>query len=296
MSIEDFIITVFCVIDDQLEQLLKGKKLRGRGRHPQLTDSEVITMEIVGEFLGKDCDKSIWEYFKGHWSHFFPMIPDRSNFVRQAANLHIMKQMLQEQLAIRLSALADSLHLIDGLPMPICKFARAHFSQIFKCNASYGYCATKKERYYGFRGHLVISSTGVITAATFTAANVDERDVCPELVEKITGLLLGDKGFMRPELKEELSTNKLYLQTPLRSNMEDDRPKGFLSWMKGTRRLVETVIGQLAERFHIEKVRARDVWHEASRFWRKLLAHTVCIQICVDTGNEPLQFERIIAC
>lgn len=296
MSIEDFIITVFCIIDDQLAQLLKGKKLRERGRHPQLTDSEVITMEIVGEFLGKDCDKSIWEYFKGHWSHFFPMIPDRSNFVRQAANLHIMKQMLQEQLAIRLRALADSLHLIDGLPMPICKFARAHFSQIFKCSAAYGYCATKKEHYYGFRGHLVISSTGVITAATFTAANVDERDVCPELVEKITGLLLGDKGFMRPELKEELSTNKLYLQTPLRSNMEDDRPKGFLSWMKGTRRLVETVIGQLAERFHIEKVRARDVWHEASRFWRKLLAHTVCIQICVDTGNEPLQFERIIAC
>lgn len=58
--------------------------------------------------------------------------------------------------------------------------------------------------------------------------------------------------------------------------MEDSRPKGFLGWMKGTRRLIETVIGQLSERFHIEKIRARDLWHEASRFWRKLLAHTVC--------------------
>lgn len=35
--------------------------------------------------------------------------------------------------------------------------------------------------------HLVISSKGVITAATFTAANVYERDVCPELVKKIQG-------------------------------------------------------------------------------------------------------------
>jgi hypothetical protein len=32
------------------------------------------------------------------------------------------------------------------------------------------------------------------------------------------------------------------------------------------RRLVETVIGQLTERFHIEKVRARDTWHLTNRF------------------------------
>lgn len=294
MSIEDFIITVFCIIDDELEKLLNGKKLRQRGRHTLLTDSEVITIEIVGEFLGQDCDKSIWEYFKSHWLHFFPRIPDRSNFVRQAANLHIIKRMLQERLATALGALGDSLHMVDGLPMPVCKFVRAYFSKTFKGRAAYGYCATKKERYYGFRGHLVISSIGVITAATFTAANVDERDVCPELVEGIHGLMIGDKGFMRPELQEELKTNGLNLQTPLRDNMKDDRPKGFLYWMKSTRRLIETVIGQLAERFHIERVRTRDLWHEASRFWRKLLAHTVCVKMSIERGNEPLQFENLV--
>ena len=66
--------------------------------------------------------------------------------------------------------------------------------------------------------------------------------------------------------------------------------------MVGTRRLIETVIGQLAERFHIEKIRARDMWHEASRFWRKLLAHTVCVKLSIDEGHEPLQFERLIVC
>jgi len=202
---------------------------------------------------------------------------------------------MQERLAISLGSLADTLHMIDGLPMPVCKFARAYFSKVFKGDAAYGYCATKKESYYGFRGHLAINSVGVVTAATFTPANVDERDVCPELVEKIQGLLLGDKGFMRPVLQKELGVNGLHLQTPLRDNMVDDRPKGFLGWMKGTRRLIETVIGQLSERFHIEKIRARDLWHESSRFWRKLLAHTICIKICMDAENEPLQFERILA-
>jgi len=296
MSIDDFIIAVFCLIDEEMGKILQGKKLRQRGPAPGLTDSEVITMEVVGEFLGKDCDKAIWEYFKGHWLHFFPKIPDRSNFVRQAANLHVVKRMLQESLASTLCAFGDSLHIVDGLPIPVCKFARAHFSQIFKGEATYGYCATKKEHYYGFRGHVVINSIGVITAATFTGANVDERDVCPELVERIKGLILGDKGFIRPELKNELKEQGLHLQTPVRDNMTEERPKSFLKWMMGTRRLIETVIGQLTERFHIEKVRARDTWHQCSRFWRKLLAHTTSIKLSLNMDNEPLQFEHLISC
>ena len=295
MLIEDFIITVFCLIDDEMKKVLKGKKLRSRGRHPELTDSEVITMEVVGEFLGIDCDKSIWEYFNRHWKSFFPKIPDRSNFSRQAANLYAIKHALQEQLAASLGGLSEELHLIDGLPIPVCKFARAFFSKVFKGEVTYGYCATKKETYYGFRGHIVISGTGVITSATFTAANKDERDVCPELVENIRGILLGDKGYIRPQLEEELKKQELHLQTPLRDNMKDDRPTSFRKWMVGTRRLIETVIGQLAERFNLEKVRARDSWHQFSRFWRKILAHTICVKINMGMGNEPLQFEKIVS-
>lgn len=294
MSIDELIIAVFCLIDDEMKIILNGRKLRERGFCPGLDDSEVITMEIIGEFLGKDTDKGIWEYFKCHWSHYFPKIPDRSNFVRQAANLHVVKQLIQERLANSLGAFKDTLHLIDGLPIPVCKFARAYFIKIFKGEASYGYCATKKEHYYGFRGHIIINSVGVITAATYTAANVDERDVVPELAIKIKGLLIGDKGYIRPSLKEELSKNEVYLETSLRGNMEDNRTKYYLKWLTSSRRLIETVIGQLTDRFHIEKVRARNLWHQTSRFWRKLLAHTAFIKISMDINNEPLQFEHII--
>lgn len=274
--------------------MLNHKPLRERGRVPKLLDSEVITMEIVGEFLGKDSDKVIWEYFKGHWHHFFPHIPDRSNFAKQAANLHVVKRLLQEHLVRVLGACNDNLHSIDGLPMPVCKFARANFSQVFRGKASYGYCASKKEYYYGFHGHIVIDSRGVITAGTFAAAHIDERDVCPELLEKINGLVLGDKGFIRPFLKEELAKQGVYLETPLRDNMQDERPKSCLKWLTSTPRLVETVLGQLSERSHIEKIRARDLWHQASRFWRKLLAHTTWILINVHLGNEPLQFDCLV--
>jgi len=44
----------FLLCRDNLNELTQGHKLRGRGFLPSLTDAEVITMEIVGEFLKID--------------------------------------------------------------------------------------------------------------------------------------------------------------------------------------------------------------------------------------------------
>ncbi|NBO41972.1 MAG: IS982 family transposase, partial [Betaproteobacteria bacterium] len=66
---------------------------------PKLTDAEVISMEIIGEFLGIDTDKGIWLYFKTHWQDWLPALGSRSSFVRQASNLWQLKQKLQSMTA-----------------------------------------------------------------------------------------------------------------------------------------------------------------------------------------------------
>jgi hypothetical protein len=60
------------------------------------------------------------------------------------------------------------------------------------------------------------------------------------------------------------------------------------------RRKIETVIGQLNQRFQIEKIWARDMWHLANRFIRKLLSHTVCTFLNKQLGNEILQFDSLV--
>ncbi|MBK1718503.1 hypothetical protein CKO27_12770 [Thiocystis violacea] len=52
MPLEDFIIAVFCWVDDHLAQVTGERRLRQRGEAPKLSDSEVITLEVIGEFLG----------------------------------------------------------------------------------------------------------------------------------------------------------------------------------------------------------------------------------------------------
>jgi hypothetical protein len=48
MAATTLLITVSCLIDEWLA----GRRLRQRGPTPVLSDSEVLTIECVGEFLG----------------------------------------------------------------------------------------------------------------------------------------------------------------------------------------------------------------------------------------------------
>lgn len=129
--------------------------------------------------------------------------------------------------------------------------------QSFQGVASYGYCATKDEKFYGFRGHLDISLRGVITGFTITAANSDEREALWETIGSIQGLLIGDKEYLNAILKQDLARINIDLETPLRKNMKDDRPQAQIRLGQKIRRLIETVNSQMSERFHFEHIRCQ---------------------------------------
>src|SRR3990167_1420331 len=295
MPMENFIITAYCLVDDVLKKLLGEQKLRQRGFKPRVSDSEMISMEVIAEFLGIDTDKGAWEYFCNHWKAWFPKIGSRANFAKHAANLWHITQQVQKELAKTLGAFSDPLHLADGFPMPVCHFKRAYSSAVFAGEAEYGYCASKEETYYGFKGNVVINSEGVITEITATAANIDERESMWDVIKGIHGMLIADKGLIGADYKNELREFAgIDLQTAVRSNMKETRSDKFVNGLKSTRRLVETVIGQLTDRFNIEKVRARKIWYLTNRIARKILAHTVCVFINKALGNPPLQFELLV--
>lgn len=294
MLTEDYIIKVYCLVDDMLKKLGKFQ-LRQRGPAPKLSDAEVITMEIVGESKGLDKDKYIHNYFRDHWIKLFPRLGDRTTFLRQAANLWAVKQEIRKKIVKRLLPSGSKVSVIDGYPIPVCGFRRAHFSKLFKGNAEFGYCAAKDLRYFGFKGHLLIDQNGVILDCTVAPANIDEREMIFEMTSKSAPDLLGDKGYIcSTRRKEEFQNEGINIHSPLRANMKDERPKEFVKIINRKRRLIETVIGQLSERFNIEKVRARDMWHLTVRIGRKLLAHTVNCFINYTLGNPILQFEKIL--
>jgi hypothetical protein len=127
MSLDKFIITCFCWIDDALPFVTEGKKLRQAGPQPTLSDSEVITIELVGSYLGLSQDQELVEFFGHHYSHFFPALLslNRTTFVRHAANLWAVKERLWLLLRDELIRQDELVSIIDSMPIPVCRFARA---------------------------------------------------------------------------------------------------------------------------------------------------------------------------
>jgi hypothetical protein len=64
MDLDELIITWFCWIDDGLQTILEGQRLRQRGPDAMLHDSEALTMEVIGEYLGLEQDTAILAYFR----------------------------------------------------------------------------------------------------------------------------------------------------------------------------------------------------------------------------------------
>lgn len=294
MPLDEFIITVFCWVEKAFAEVTEGVKLRSRGFAPRLSDSEVITMEIVGEFLGHDGDEAIWEYFRRHWAAWFPALGDRSPFGRQAAHLWRVKPLLQERLAADLGARSADGPIIDGFPIAVCKLARAPRSRVLKAEADYGYCAAKDEHYYGLKAHRLIDLRGIVVGITLTAANVDERDSAYDILQAIEGLLLADKGDIRPQFKADCAALGIDLQTPLRKNMTERRPRWWLRLLRRLRKRIETVISQLEQRFGLAKTRARDAWHLTNQVTRKILAHTLGVWLNIQQGREPLELDSLV--
>ena len=278
MNLNDYILNVFCKTDDFMKYYFPARTIRTRGPLPQLADSEVLTMEIVGEMLGFDTDKDIFGFFWDFYYDYFPALTNRVSFIRHAANLWLVKKRLFEYISEKFK---DMVNVIDSFPIPVCRFARARFSKLFRGVAAYGK-ELGNQTFYGFRLHVKINSLSMIQTFEMAPANIHDLRMLDELTKGDSGIMLADRAYLSQPIKEqlfvkqglELSIPTKYGQTSLLSHKQ-------LSKRKRLRRSIETVGSQLTHDLHIKKIWALDLWHLANRICRKILAHTFAVMFCL---------------
>lgn len=298
MTYEDYLLHLFYLIDSEL-QMLDLPPLRQRGPRPHLHESEVITLELAGEFLGIDTDKGIWQYFRRHHAREFPgiMRTGRTSFARQAAYLWRIKQLLQQRIAQLLPShdpvCGPPLSLFDSFPLRVCRFKRAPRHKLFRGVAAYGRDPTAQQLFFGFRVHLRCTDRGFCAAATLAPANVTDWPLVFELLPPGGGQGIGDRNYWNPREHQWLTEHGLELHAPFRKESSDPTPRRSILLTR-LRQIIEPVIGQLATRFHCQRTWARDLWHLGSRITRKLLSHTTAVLLNWRIGNPPLQLELLI--
>ncbi len=297
MDRDTFIINVYSLVTELYPQVVGHQRLRARGFAPELTDEEVITMEICGEYFKHSSDKDLFDYFSTHYRHFFPALRDRTRFVRQAADLWQIKALIQQRITIKSGQARQPVQVIDTVPLPVCTYTRALRDRCFRLLASFGYCAAKKLHYYGFKLGLRVSRVGMITSYPLLSASPHDINHLGTLIEGASGLVPADKGFI-DEYQHRLWQQRqgVEIVTPPRARMQPAHRPEVLKRCRRWRKMVETVGSHLTERFGVTRIRVHDVWHYQHRLIRKVLAHTVGVFLNLQMGRQPLDLDGLVTC
>jgi hypothetical protein len=264
---DDFVTWMFVIIDDLWLGI--ACLYRRPGPDPSsCSDSELITVALVSECRTWDRETQAMQEWAAY-RHLFPRLPERSRFNRRRRNLMGAINQIRQIVLSLLDVAQEAYGAIDSIPLPVVQFhlAPQRTRDWDAAGATFGYCASKKQTFFGYRLHLVVTLGGVILDFELTGANADERDVAADLLPAYPGrTFLGDKGYVSAPLAAELASCGVRL-------------------LKRFRQIIETVNGQLTEQFAIERNYAHSFWGLCARLYTKLTAHTLCLYLNRLLGN-----------
>lgn len=279
-TFEDFILLVYTIIDDLYHQFVPTSVSQRRNVDTaKMSDSEIITLSICGELAGIDSENAWYSFVKRNYRHLFPRLCSRTRFNRTRRALLQVTELLRQKLTHSFPIPTSRYFVIDSFPLPVCKFGRARYCRSFRVDgANYGKCPSKKETYFGFKVHALITIEGYITAFEITPSSVDDREGLRDFAENHLCLtVLGDKGYTGEQLWEDMQEKGICLMSLKPSNHKNNWPKEVRQVIFRFRRRIETVFSQLSEQLNAEKVLAKNFRGLCTRLQNKILGHNLCM-------------------
>ena len=283
---EDFCTWMYVVVDDIMQQV--SFLFKRPGPKPQCSDSELVTMAIVGECRGWDVETEMLSYWREH-RDLFPSIPSQSRFNRRRRNLMLAFNLIRRTVLQMLDLTQDNQCVIDSLPIPVVQFYLVPGSTgDWKAHgAAFGKVSSRNETIFGYKLDLLVTLGGLILDFELAPANATDLQVGFEMLAGHTDLdVLGDKAYISADKAAQLwEQNRLRLRTIPRRNQKKQLPAYLKKTYNKVRQIIETVNGQLSMQFNIEKNHAHTFWGLCTRLYTKLAAHTLCIYLNRLLGN-----------
>lgn len=151
--------------------------------------------------------------------------------------------------------------VIDSKPLPVCRNARAYRSKMGKKNdilaPIFGYCATQKQHYYGYKMHLTSGIRGIIRTFEFSPASVADIHYLQDIKFEIpNSTIIADRAYLSASVQLDLfQSANIRIEVPYRHNQKDFRPahKPFAK----ARKRIETTFSQLNDQFMMIRNYAR---------------------------------------
>lgn len=292
---DDFCLWMYVLVDDLWREIIP--LFKRPGPTAECSDSELLTMALVGECRGWDVETEMLSYWSEH-RDLFPVIPSQSRFNRRRRNLMDAFNLIRQAVLHLLDLAADRHCTIDSLPVPVVQFHLVPGSSgdWAAYGADFGKVPSKQVTIFGYKLHLLVTLNGVVLDFILAPASLNDLNVGEELLMQHTDLdVFGDKAFISVPVARRLAHSRhIRLHTIPRANQKRQLPPEICRLHNRVRQIIETVNGQLADQFQLEVNHAHTLWGLCTRLFTKLTAHTLSIYLNRLLGNpEPLQIKAL---
>ena len=160
-NFDDFCLYMYVIVDDAMQQI--APLFKRRGPAPECSDSELITMVLVGECRGWDVETEMLSYWREH-TDLFPQQPTQSRLNRRRRNLMGALNRIRQMVLPRIDVSQDQQCAIDSLPIAVVQFHLVPGStgDWRAYGATFGKVPSKKLTIFGYKLHLLVTLGGVI--------------------------------------------------------------------------------------------------------------------------------------
>ena len=124
-------------------------------------------------------------------------------------------------------------------------------------------------------GLLAPYDKGEIMAFKVTSGNVDDRKPVLDLMQHLTGKLIGDKGYISQKLSESLADKGVQLITKVKKKMKNKFMTTVDKILLRKRAIIETINDQLKNISQLEHTRHRSVWNFMTNILSALIAYSL---------------------
>ena len=250
---DDFIVpvyvTVYVIIDETMAALGHRDQVLA-----QASDAAVLTVAVVAA-----------KSFQNHLARALQVLT-RRHYLSGALSTSRFNRRLQrlaDWLRLILEAIGGlfahgAVFLLDSMPVPVCKRARARRCRKVRGREYCGYCAAKKEPFFGWRLHLICAAAGVPVAFDRLPGGLQDLTPIHELTYGLPdgATVSGDKGYNAADDEATILADTGVRLVPIRkANMRPNLWADKLA-LRASRRRIEARYSQVAA-MGVGRLRAR---------------------------------------
>lgn len=293
IPLPDLLTVVYVLVDDWYQTHTLTPARTPPGRKPALSVSETVTILLAMDMVPFPSERGFLAFLRANYPTLFPQLPALSQFNRHARAVRgVLEQVRQTWLTHW--AVADERQLIlDTKPVPVVGYKRTKSRSDFAGSASYGYCASRKLHYFGYKLVLLTTLDGLPIAYDLVPAHTDEREAAMTVLRHVQHCdIWADKGFIGAEWHDDVAAqtgNRVW--TPKRGNQVQN-PPAFDHLLGHVRERIEGTFNEVQNTGrNLERMLTKTVIGLATRVATKITHHVLKYLLRDQYGIDILTFE-----